>query len=167
MRCALTPTSACTAVPVARCVPVFPQDAAHGDQCKSFCRAKYPGGGGGERGGWLVGMGHKFFNLQSPGAENTKWQLVLQLKPWLGFERGSKYQILGSLTEETSKFYSCSRDHRLESQCMQTPLGVLYKLHMVSFHSALMRCFSPEYFLNFTLTFFGKLGCDSDSITGT
>ncbi len=32
---------------------------------------------------------------------------------------------------------------------MQTPLGVLYKLHMVSFHSALMRCFPLKNFLTF------------------
>ncbi len=33
-------------------------------------------------------------------------------------------------------FYPCSSDHRLESQWVQTPLGVLYKLHMVSFFSS-------------------------------
>ena len=33
-------------------------------------------------------------------------------------------------------FHPCSRHHRPESQRMQTPIGVLYKLHMVSLGSA-------------------------------
>ncbi len=36
---------------------------------------------------------------------------------------------------------------------MQTPNGVLYKLHMVSFHSALMRCFPLGNFLTIPLHF--------------
>ncbi len=99
----------------------------------------------------------RFFNLHLEMnllvQRNTKWQLVLQLKLCLRFERGSKCQILGSLTDEASKLYSCSRDHRLELQCMQTPLGVLYKLHMVSFHSALMKCFPLRNFLTIPLHF--------------
>ncbi len=84
---------------------------------------------------------------------NTKWQLVLELKLWLGFERGSKCQILDYLTDEASKFYSCSRHHRLESQCMQVPCGLVHKLDIVSFHSALMRWFPVKNFLTIPLHF--------------
>ncbi len=49
---------------------------------------------------WPVGV--ELFNLYLEinllVQRNTTWQLVLELKRWLGFERGSKWQILGSLT---------------------------------------------------------------------
>ncbi len=90
---------------------------------------------------------------------NTKRQVVLQLMHWLGFERGSNFQTLGSLTEETSKFYSCSRYHSLESQCMHTPLGVPYKLHMVLFHSAAIHeVFSTKTIPDYTLIFMANCG---------
>ncbi len=52
-----------------------------------------------------VGVGLRFFNLHLEMnlvvQRNTKQVLVLQLKPWLGFERGSKCQMLGSVTDKT------------------------------------------------------------------
>ncbi len=111
---------------------------------------------------WQVGVWLTFFNLHMKMnllvQRNTKWQLVLQLKLWVEFEKYSKCQILGSLTDETSKFYSCSRHHRQESQCMQTPLGIPYKLHMVSFHSAPMRYIPPKKCPDYTLTFLASWG---------
>ncbi len=50
-------------------------------------------------------------------------------------------------------FHHCSKDCRSESRCTQTPLGALYKLHMVSFHSAIMRCFWPKKLPDCTLGF--------------
>ncbi len=45
---------------------------------------------------WQVGVWVRFFNLHLKinllVQRNTRWQLVLQVKPWLRFERGSKFQ---------------------------------------------------------------------------
>ncbi len=68
--------------------------------------------------------------------ECSRW-LSAAVAVWYWFAPVSASIRLG---QTKPPFYSCSSDHRLESQWVQTPLGVLYKLHMVSFFSsALMR----------------------------
>ncbi len=76
---------------------------------------------------------------------NTKSAVGSAMELLIMISEGVKVQIWGAgAAGEISKCHPFSRDHRLESQHMQTPLGVLYKLHMVSLGYAPTTCFAPQ-----------------------
>ena len=103
---------------------------------------------------------------ESPGPEEHKTAIGSGIEPLLGFERGSKCQILGSLMNEISKFIPLFQGSQagITAHTDNTRVTVQVEHCVISF--CCNEIFSTKTFPDYPYIF-GNMGFESDSSTYT